>query len=80
MMLIQHQPAREYLRRATDQFDQLYVDSEDSAREMALVIHPYIMAVPHRLTYFDQALAHIRKHDDVAVMTGSQILDWHVNA
>jgi peptidoglycan/xylan/chitin deacetylase (PgdA/CDA1 family) len=77
MMLIQHHPAREYLQRATDQFDQLYEDSESSARVMALVIHPYIMAVPHRMKYFEQALAHIRSHDDVAIMTGSEILDWY---
>ncbi|KAB2807833.1 polysaccharide deacetylase family protein [Pimelobacter simplex] len=75
MMLIQHHPASEYLQRAVDQFDQLYLDSEDATRVMALVIHPYIMGVPHRLRYFDQALAHIRAHDDVAVMTGSEILD-----
>ena len=80
MMLIQHHAASEYSRRAIDQFDQLYADSEESARVMALVIHPYIMAVPHRLRYFDEALAHIRAHDDVAVMTGSQILDWYRTA
>ncbi|MGH8881484.1 MAG: polysaccharide deacetylase family protein, partial [Stackebrandtia sp.] len=77
MMLIQHHPAREYLQRATDQFDQLADDAAGSARVMALVVHPYIMAVPHRLTYFDQALAHIRGDDRSVFMTGSQILDWH---
>ena len=77
MMLIQHHPAREYLQRATDQYDQIAADAHDSARVMALVIHPYIMAVPHRLTYFDQALAHIRADDRSVFMTGAQILDWH---
>ncbi|OBC01032.1 polysaccharide deacetylase [Mycobacterium sp. 852013-50091_SCH5140682] len=80
MMLIQHHPASEYRQRAIDQFDQLYADSADSARVMALVVHPYIMAVPHRLRYLDEALAHIRSHDDVAFMTGSQILDWHLSS
>lgn len=79
MMLIQHHPAREYLQRATDQFEQLHADSEDSARVMALVVHPYIMGAPHRLTYLDQALARIRQHDDVAIMTGSELLDWHLD-
>ncbi|HIV58706.1 MAG TPA: polysaccharide deacetylase family protein [Candidatus Stackebrandtia faecavium] len=79
MMLIQHHPAREYLQRATDQYNQIAQDAEDddSARVMALVIHPYIMAAPHRLTYFDQALSHIRADDRSVFMTGSQILDWH---
>lgn len=77
MMLIQHHPAREYLQRATDQFNQLADDAHDSARVMALVVHPYIMAVPHRLTYLDQALAHIRADDRSVFMTGEEILDWH---
>lgn len=77
MMLIQHHPAREYLQRATDQYDQLAIDAEDSARVMALVVHPYIMAVPHRLTYFDQAIAHIQADERSVFMTGEQILDWH---
>ncbi|SDS02700.1 Polysaccharide deacetylase [Brevibacterium sandarakinum] len=77
MMLIQHHPAREYLQRATDQFDQLADDADDSARVMALVIHPYIMAAPHRLTYVDQALAHIREDERAVFMTGEQILEWH---
>lgn len=77
MMLIQHHPASEYLQRAKDQYDQLAHDAADSARVMALVVHPYIMAVPHRLKYFDQALSHIRADDRSVFMTGSQILDWH---
>lgn len=77
MMLIQHHPAREYLQRAMDQFDQLAEDAVDSARVMALVVHPYIMAAPHRLKYFDQALAHIRGDERSMFMTGEQILDWH---
>ncbi|WP_406290338.1 polysaccharide deacetylase family protein [Embleya sp. NBC_00896] len=80
MMLIQHHPAREYYQRAVDQFDQLYKDSADSPRVMALVVHPYIMGAPHRLRYFEEALAHIRAHDDVDFRTGGQILDWYRQA
>ncbi len=78
MMLIQHHSAQEYRRRAIDQFDQLYADAQESARVMALVVHPYIMAVPHRLKYLDEALHHIAGHDDAVFMTGSEILDWHL--
>ena len=52
MMLIQHHKASEYYDRAIDQFEQIYADAEDSARVMALVVHPYIMGAPHRLKYF----------------------------
>ncbi|MFN3004185.1 polysaccharide deacetylase family protein [Mycolicibacterium wolinskyi] len=80
MMLIQHHPAQEYYQRAIDQFDQLYADSADSARVMALVVHPYIMGVPHRAKYFADALAYMRRRDDVVFWTGEQILDWHLES
>jgi allantoinase len=78
MMLIQHHKASEYLERALDQFEQLYADSKDSARVMALVVHPYIMGAPHRLKYYRKALEHIRKRRDVLFWTGEQILDWYL--
>jgi peptidoglycan/xylan/chitin deacetylase (PgdA/CDA1 family) len=76
MMLIQHHEAGEYYRRAIDQFEQIYADSRDSARVMALVVHPYIMGAPHRAQYYRRALEDIRKHKDVLFWTGEQILDW----
>jgi hypothetical protein len=76
MMLIQHHEAGEYYRRAMDQFAQIYADSSDSARVMALVVHPYIMGAPHRAKYYRRALAEIRAHKDVLFWTGEQIADW----
>jgi peptidoglycan/xylan/chitin deacetylase (PgdA/CDA1 family) len=78
MMLIQHHPAREYFQRAMDQFEQLYHDARDSARVMALVVHPYIMGAPHRLKYFRMILERIRERSDVLFWTGEQILDWYL--
>ncbi|MCU1666217.1 MAG: polysaccharide deacetylase [Pseudonocardia sp.] len=82
MMLIQHHTADEYRRRAIDQFDQILADAraDDSARVMALVVHPYIMGAPHRLKYLDLALEHIRGHDEATFCTGEQILDWYRTA
>ena len=77
MMLIQHHTASEYRDRALDQFEQLYADSKDSARVMALVVHPYIVGAPHRLKYYRQALEHIRKREDVLFWTGEQIFEWY---
>ena len=76
MMLIQHHKASEYLDRAMDQFEQLYADSKESARVMALVVHPYIMGAPHRLKYYRKALENIQEYRDVVFWTGEQILDW----
>ena len=77
MMLIQHHPAREYRDRALDQFEQIYRDSERSARVMALSVHPYIMGVPHRFRYLRELLQTISGYTDVAFMTGEAILDWY---
>jgi allantoinase len=63
-----------------DQFEQIYADAEDSARVMAIVVHPYIMGAPHRLKYFRNAIANICKKPDVAFMTGEQIFDWYAKA
>jgi allantoinase len=80
MMLIQHHAATEYRNRAIDQFNQIYSDSADSARIMALVVHPYIMGAPHRSRYFREALEHIRAHKDVVFWTGERIHDWFVES
>ena len=77
MMLIQHHKASEYYDRAVDQFEQLHHDARDSARVMALVVHPYIMGAPHRLKYFRDVIARIRRQRHVVFWTGEQILDWY---
>jgi peptidoglycan/xylan/chitin deacetylase (PgdA/CDA1 family) len=79
MMLIQHHKATEYYDRAIDQFDQIYEDSAESARIMALVVHPYIMGAPHRLKHFRRIFETIKQKPDVAFMTGEQILDWYLS-
>jgi allantoinase len=78
MMLIQHHAGLEYRIRAIDQFEQLYEDAQTEPRVMALVVHPYIMGVPHRLRYLREALAHIRSHQDVVFATGSEICDAYL--
>ena len=78
MMLIQHHKASEYYDRAIDQFEQLYQDAAQSARIMALVVHPYIMGAPHRLKYLRNVLSRIRDRHDVLFWTGEEILDWYL--
>jgi allantoinase len=79
MMLIQHHKATEYHDRAMDQFEQIYHDSADSARVMALVVHPYIMGAPHRARHFGRILEKISHRPDVVFWTGEQIYDWYLS-
>ena len=78
MIAVQHHRALEYRDRAIDQFEQLYLDAKESARVMALVIHPYLMGVPHRVRFFREALEHISRRPDIVFWTGEQIHDWYV--
>ena len=77
MMVLQHHPSEEWLRRGIDQFDRLYQEGEKSARVMALSVHPYITGVPHRIGYFEKLYAYIRQRPGVLLWTGEQILDWY---
>jgi hypothetical protein len=78
MMLIQHHPAEEVLRRGIDQFERLYQDSAAITRVMAISLHPYISGVPHRIGYVERLFEHIRTKPGVLFWTGEQILDWYL--
>jgi hypothetical protein len=80
MMLIQHHQASEYYDRALDQFEQIHADAKDSARVMAMVLHPYIMGAPHRTKYFRRVIEKIHEKRGVRFWTGAQILDWYLKA
>jgi len=80
MMALQHHPSEEWLRRGIDSFDRLYQEGEQSARVMAISVHPYITGVPHRIGYFEKLYEYIRQRPGVMLWTGEQILDWYQNA
>lgn len=76
MMMIQHHASDIFKTRALDYFDTIYADSHDSARIMALAVHPYISGSPHRIRYVAEVLEHIARQPGVLVWNGEQILDW----
>jgi len=73
---VQRHPSEELYRRGVDHFDQLYAESEQSARVMAISIHPFLTGVPHRIGYLDRLYEYIRQHEDVVFMTGDEIQRW----
>ncbi len=80
MMIVQHHPAEEFLRRAKDQFDRLYREAAERAKFLSIAIHPYISGVPHRIKYLEAFLDYARGHEGVAFWTGEEILDWYRRA
>jgi hypothetical protein len=60
------------------QFDVLYREGEESARVMAICLHPYLIGVPHRIGSLDNAIKYICSHPDVWCATGSEIVDAYL--
>ncbi len=77
MMMVQHHKASELLDRTMDQFERLYAEGAESARVMAIAVHPYITGVPHRIGYFEKILERLSGRPGVLFWTGEQILDWY---
>lgn len=74
---VQGHRSDEIYRRGVDQFDRLYLDGAKTPRVMAISIHPYLTGVPHRIKYLEMLYDYILGHAGVAMMTGSEILDWY---
>ncbi|MBI3075943.1 MAG: polysaccharide deacetylase family protein [Deltaproteobacteria bacterium] len=69
--------AAEFGQMIRDQFDVLYAEGARSGRVMAIALHPFIIGVPSRIKYLDQALTYILGHPDVWVTTGGEIAGWY---
>jgi peptidoglycan/xylan/chitin deacetylase (PgdA/CDA1 family) len=79
MMAVQHHSADELLQRVKDSFDRLYAEGETQVRVLGLAVHPFLSGVPHRIRYFEEALAYMHGHAGVRFMTGEQILAWYAS-
>jgi peptidoglycan/xylan/chitin deacetylase (PgdA/CDA1 family) len=71
---------QEFLQMFIDHFDQLYADSADSGRVMALALHPFVMGQPSRAKYFDQALEYVANHDGVWLTTSDEIAEHYARS
>ena len=81
MMMIQHHRAEELFDRTVAQFDRLYAEAEtQGAKVMGLAVHPYISGVPHRIGWFEKALAHMAAQPGTRFWQGRQIMDWYNRA
>jgi len=65
----------EFERMIRAQFDTLYEEGEDSARVMAICLHPFVIGVSHRIGVLKAALDYIQGHNDVWFATAEEIVD-----
>ena len=77
IMVLQHHEARVLYERTMAQFERLYREGEESARVLAICVHPYITGVPHRIDQFERIFEDLTKRPGVLFWTNAQILDWY---
>lgn len=80
IMSLQNHRSAELFDRAMDQFETLYEEGRESARVMAIAIHPYIHGVPHRVRHYAHLIETLKSKEGVLFWTGAQILDWYKSA
>jgi allantoinase len=74
---VQNRTPDEFKAMICRTFDVLYREAEEknTAKVMAIALHPYLIGVPHRIDALDSALEYICRHDKVWKATGSEIVD-----
>ena len=77
MMAVHAYDSDIWLKRTIDQFDRLYEEGATQPRVLSMGVHPYIMGVPHRIKYFEQAFDYMMKKKDVWFATADDIYDWY---
>jgi len=77
-IMVSHQHESDVmLKRTMDAFDRLYAESAESARVVAIAVHPYVTGAAHRIKYFEKIYEYINRHEGVLHWTGQQIHDWY---
>jgi len=80
MFTVQHQSSNILEQRARDHFETIYRESEQSARFMSIVAHPFVTGAAHRIGYFEKICAWLSAQPGVVFWTGDQIFDWYQSA
>ena len=78
IMLLQSHRSSELYDRAMGHFECLYAEGEESARIMAVAVHPYIHGVPHRIGHYARLFQELASRPGVLFWTGEQVLDWYL--
>lgn len=75
-MILQNNPHSEasYLQQICGACDLLLAEAEQyGGRLLALNIHPWLLAQPYRIVYFEKLLAYLTSKPDIWLTSGSEI-------
>jgi allantoinase len=64
----------DFLQMFTDHLDQVYADSADSGRVVALALHPFVIGQPARTKYLELALEYVMNHPGIWITTSDDLL------
>jgi allantoinase len=78
MMVVQHQEAGYWTRKCIDTFNQLYEESAQRPKFMAIVVHPFITGQPSRIRHHESIYNHIAQHPGVVHWDGEKLLNWYL--
>lgn len=64
-------------RRVVDTLETFEAELAGNCRVLVLPLHPHLVGVPHRMTWFGKVLDLLLARDDVVFLRGGQIADWY---
>ncbi|MEE3623504.1 hypothetical protein UCD39_05810 [Nitrospirillum sp. BR 11752] len=78
---VYHQSPRAYADTLMRHFDQLLEEGAETGTVMCIPLHAYLVAHPHRIGPFREALRYITGHrDDVWVTTAKDIAQFYLSS
>ena len=76
-MVMRHHTGREFADMITDQFDEMWAQSEARPLVMSIVLHPFILGQPHRLRPLRVALRHVlAQRDRIWIARPGEMFDF----
>ena len=68
----------DFVQMCKDQFDVLYEEGATSGRVMCLALHPYLIAAPHRIKYFDEVLSYVLSTKGPGQQPPTKSRTWYI--
>ena len=76
--IIQGLSSDELERRLDSTLEVFDAELADNPKVLTFGLHPHLVGVPHRASYFARCLDKLLARDDTIFVTGSEIADWYV--